>query len=220
MNEKKLKALLDRNKSTTSYWMGPISELAAAVICRAYLDYLKGTPEQKQDAYDFLVEEDCGIWKEFVGFAPGWNKDIVPPDMQIGLTEEEKQEAITLYREGMIAVRGLSIKFKCPYGTMSSFIKSVFSVEEIKHIEDARKGRQFRGVIRDRLSGVSTHNAAIFNHVAQWKVLEWFKQFMASKGVVGKDYMHFLQELSKRDRGEVREEADRLLKELECTTWD
>lgn len=210
----KMKALLSRNKDTASYWMGPLSELAAAVICRAYLDYLKGTPEQKQDAYDFLIKEECGIWKEFVGFAPGWNKDIVPPDMQIGLTEEEKQEAVTLYREGMIAVRGLSVKFKCPYGVMSSFIKKSFSPEEIRHIEDTRKERQFKGVIRDRLSGVSTHNAALFNHVAQWRVLDWFRTYMIKKGIIGKDYMHFLQELSKRDRGEVREQADKWIEEL------
>ena len=214
------KALLGNNKVTAEYWMGPMGALAAAVINRAYVDYLKGSPEQKWDAYKFLVEEDCSFWKGFVSLAPGWNEDIVPPDMQTGLTQAEKDEAVELYRQGMIAVRGLSIKFKCPYGVMSSFIRSTLPADEIKRIEDTRKHRQFRGVVKDRLSGVSTHNAAIFNHVAQWKVLEWFKQFMASKGVVGKDYMHFLQELSKRDRGDVREEADRLIKELECTTWD
>lgn len=209
------KALLDYNKVTEEYWNGPIGTLAAAVINRAYVDYLKGSPEQKWDAYKFLVEEDCGVWKHFVNLAPGWNEDIVPPDMQMGLTEGEKKEAVELYRQGMIAVRGLSVKFKCPYGMMSSFIKSAFPADEIKHVEEERKHRQFKGVVRDRLSGVSTHNAAIFNHVAQWKVLEWFKEFMASKGIIGKDYMHFLQELSKKDRGDIAELADKLIKELE-----
>lgn len=209
-----VKALIDRNSDNVDYWMGPISELAAAVICRAYLDYLKGTPEQKQDAYDFLVKEECGMWKDFVGFAPGWNKDIVPPEEQTGLTEEEKAEAVKLYREGMIAVRGLSIKFKCPFPMMSSYIKSVLSPAEIRHIEETRKERQFKGVIRDRLSGVSTHNAALFNHVAQWRVLDWFRTYLIKKGVIGKDYTRFLQELSKRDRGEVREQADRWIEEL------
>lgn len=208
-------ALLDNNKVTEKYWMGPIGSLAAAVINRAYVDYLKGTPEQKWDAYKFLVEEDCGVWKNFVSLAPGWNEDIVPPDMQVGLTQAEKNEAVELYRQGMIAIRGLSIKFKCPYGIMSSFIKSTLPADEIKQIEDARKHRQFKGVVRDRLSGVSTHNAAMFNHVAQWKVLEWFRTFMISKGIIGKDYMHFLQELSKKNRGEVAELADKLIKELD-----
>ena len=85
----------------------------------------------------------------------------------------------------------------------------------MKQIEDTRKHRQHIGVIRDRLSGVSTHNAALFNHVAQWKVLDWFRDFMIKKGIIGKDYMIFLQELSKRDRGKVAEQADRLIEELE-----
>lgn len=209
------KSLLNYNKVTEEYWNGPIGALAAAVINRAYVDYLKGTPEQKWDAYKFLVEEDCGVWKHFVSLAPGWNEDIVPPDMQMGLTEAEKKEAVELYRQGMIAIKGLSVKFKCPYGMMSSFIKSTFPADEIKHIEEERKNRQFRGVVKDRLSGVSTHNAAMFNHVAQWKVLEWFRDFMIKKGIIGKEYMHFLQELSKKDRGEVAELADKLIKELE-----
>ena len=208
-----MRALINRN-NTVDYWMGPIGSLAAAIIERAYVDYLKGTPEQKQDAYNFLVKEDCGIWKSFVNLAPGWNDDIVPPDMQTGLTEEEKAEAIRLYREGMIAVKGLSVKFKCPYSVMSSFMKSSIPADEMKRIEETRKERQFKGVIRDRLSGVSTHNAALFNHVAQWRVLDWFRTFMIKKGVIGKDYTRFLQELSKRDRGEVREQADRWIEEL------
>lgn len=214
MKDDKIKALLNRD-SAVNYWMGPLGKLAAAVIVRAILDYQKGTPEQRVDAYKFLVEEDCGIWKEFIGFAPGWNKDIVPPEMQTGLTQEEKDEAVTLYREGMIAIKGLAVKFKCPYGTMSSFIKSVIPAAEMKQIEDTRKHRQHIGVIRDRLSGVSTHNAALFNHVAQWKVLDWFREFMIQKGIIGKDYLQFLQELSKKDRGKVAEEADRLIEELE-----
>ena len=209
------KALLNNNRVTEEYWNGPIGALAAAVINRAYMDYLKGSPEQKWDAYKFLVEEDCGVWKHFVNLAPGWNEDIVPPDMQMGLTEAEKKEAVELYRQGMIAVRGLSVKFKCPYGMMSSFIKSAFPADEIKHIEEERKNRQFKGVVKDRLSGVSTHNAAMFNHVAQWKVLEWFRTFMIQKGIIGKEYMHFLQELSKKNRGEVAELADKLIRELE-----
>jgi hypothetical protein len=38
---------------------------------------------------------------------------------------------------------------------------------------------------------------------------------MIKKGIIGKDYMIFLQELSKRDRGKVAEQADRLIEELE-----
>lgn len=212
--KEKIKPLIER-RDTVLWWMGPLGKLAAAVVVRAILDYQKGTPEQRIDAYKFLVEEDCGIWKEFLSFAPGWNEDIVPPEMQTGLTQEEKDEAVTLYREGMIAIKGLAIKFKCPYGTMSSFIKSVIPAAEMKQIEDTRKHRQHVGVIRDRLSGVSTHNAALFNHVAQWKVLDWFREFMIQKGIIGKDYVTFLQELSKRDRGKVAEQADRLIKELE-----
>lgn len=212
--KEKIKPLIER-RDTVLWWMGPLGKLAAAVVVRAILDYQKGTPEQRIDAYKFLVEEDCGIWKEFLSFAPGWNEDIVPPEMQTGLTREEKDEAVTLYREGMIAIKGLAIKFKCPYGTMSSFIKSVIPAAEMKQIEDTRKHRQHVGVIRDRLSGVSTHNAALFNHVAQWKVLDWFREFMIQKGIIGKDYVTFLQELSKRDRGKVAEQADRLIKELE-----
>lgn len=208
------KALLKYNEVLSADWNKPMADLAAAVINRAYVDYLKGSPEQKWDAYKFLIEEDCGVWKNFVSLAAGWNKDIVPPDMQIGLTEAEKKEAVELYRKGMIAIRGLSVKFRCPYGLMSSFIKGAIPADEIKHIEEARKNRQFKGVVRDRLSGVSTHNAAIFNHVAHWKVLEWFKQYMASKGIIGKDYMHFLQELSKKGRGEVAEMCDRWIGEL------
>ena len=212
--KEKIKPLIER-RDTVLWWMGPLGKLAAAVVVRAILDYQKGTPEQRIDAYKFLVEEDCGIWKEFLSFAPGWNEDIVPPEMQTGLAQEEKDEAVTLYREGMIAIKGLAIKFKCPYGTMSSFIKSVIPAAEMKQIEDTRKHRQHIGVIRDRLSGVSTHNAALFNHVAQWKVLDWFREFMIQKGIIGKDYVTFLQELSKRDRGKVAEQADRLIKELE-----
>ena len=212
--KEKIKPLIER-RDTVLWWMGPLGKLAAAVVVRAILDYQKGTPEQRIDAYKFLVEEDCGIWKEFLSFAPGWNEDIVPPEMQTGLTQEEKDEAVTLYREGMIAIKGLAIKFKCPYGTMSSFIKSVIPAAEMKQIEDTRKHRQHVGVIRDRLSGVSTHNAALFNHVAQWKVLDWFREFMIQKGIIGKDYITFLQELSKRDRGKVAEQADRLIRELE-----
>lgn len=212
--KEKIKPLIER-RDTVLWWMGPLGKLAAAVVVRAILDYQKGTPEQRVDAYKFLVEEDCGIWKEFLSFAPGWNEDIVPPEMQTGLTQEEKDEAVTLYREGMIAIKGLAIKFKCPYGTMSSFIKSVIPAAEMKQIEDTRKHRQHVGVIRDRLSGVSTHNAALFNHVAQWKVLDWFREFMIQRGIIGKDYVTFLQELSKRDRGKVAEQADRLIKELE-----
>lgn len=212
--KEKIKPLIER-RDTVLWWMGPLGKLAAAVVVRAILDYQKGTPEQRIDAYKFLVEEDCGIWKEFLSFAPGWNEDIVPPEMQTGLTQEEKDEAVTLYREGMIAIKGLAIKFKCPYGTMSSFIKSVIPAAEMKQIEDTRKHRQHVGVIRDRLSGVSTHNAALFNHVAQWKVLDWFREFMIQKGIIGKDYVTFLQELSKRDRGKVAEQADRLIRELE-----
>lgn len=214
MKDDNIKPLLEEQGSV-QWWMGPIGKLAAAIIARAVLDYQKGTPEQRVDAYKFLVEEDCGFWKNFVTLAPGWNEDIVPPEMQTGLTQEEKEEAVTLYRQGMIAVKGLAIKFKCPYGTMSSFIKSVVPAAEMKQIEDTRKHRQHVGVIRDRLSGVSTHNAALFNHVAQWKVLDWFREFMIQKGITGKDYMQFLQELSKRDRGNVAELADRLIEELE-----
>lgn len=209
------KSLLKYNRVTEKYWMGPMGALAAAVINRAYVDYLKGSPEQKWDAYKFLVEEDCGVWKSFVTLAPGWNEEIVPPDMQLGLTQAEKDEAVELYKQGMIAIKGLSVKFKCPFGVMSSFIKSVLPADEIKHIESTRKHRQFKGVVRDRLSGVSTHNAAMFNHVAQWKVLDWFREFMVSKGITGKEYMHFLQELSKRDRGDVAELADKLIEELD-----
>lgn len=205
---------MKNNEGTASYWNGPIGDLAAAVINRAYIDYLKGSPEQKWDAYKFLVEENCGVWKNFVSLAAGWDKDIVPPDMQIGMTEAEKKEAVELYRKGMIAIRGLSVKFRCPYGLMSSFIKGVIPAAEIKQIEDTRKNRQFKGVVKDRLSGVSTHNAAMFNHVAHWKVLEWFKQYMASKGIIGKDYMHFLQELSKKSRGSVAQQCDGWIKEM------
>lgn len=214
MKEMIFRPMIER-RDTVLWWMGPWGKLAAAVVARAVLDYQKGTPEQRVDAYKFLVEEDCGIWRDFLSFAPGWNSDIVPPEMQTGLTQAEKDEAVQLYREGMIAIKGLAIKFKCPYGVMSSFIKSVIPAAEMKQIEDTRKQRQHKGVIRDRLSGVSTHNAALFNHVAQWKVLDWFREFMIKQGIVGKDYLQFLQELSKRDRGSVAETADRMIEELE-----
>ena len=195
-----------------------LSNLAAAILERALFDYKNGTPELQFDAWTFLVEEDCGIWRDFLSLLPGWNKDFKKPGLP--LTEEQKMRVVQLYRTCTLTLRQISEQLDVSYLAVRIAARQKLGHEEIDTIE--RNLLEYRKYwsLHDRLSGISCHDVGIRRHVSTERVTKWLREYLRSKGI--KDTTRFMIEMNKKNKGKVNDECDRWLAELEKDgiSWD
>jgi hypothetical protein len=195
-----------------------IERLAAAVLERAMLDYKNGTPDMRMDAYQFLIEEDCGIWRDFLSLLPGWNKDIKRPAPTI--TREQKDKAVEMYRTCTLTLRQVADILDTSYLAVRSAVAKAIPAESREEIE--RKLLEYRRYwsLHDRLSGVSCHDTGIRRHASAERVTKWMKELLTEHGV--EDTTKFLMEMNKKGQGTVHDKCQEMLRELEKNgiPWD
>ena len=201
-------------------WINKAMErLAAAVFERAMFDYKNGTLDMRLDAYQFLIEEDCGVWRDFLSLSPGWNKDIRRPAPTV-VTQEQKDKVVETYRTCTLTLRQVAETLGMSYLCVRKIMACALSVSERDEIE--RRLFEYRRYwsLHDRFSGISCHDASIRRHASTGRITKWMKAFLTEHGI--KDTTKFLIEMNKKGRGTVDDKCQELLKELEKNgiSWD
>lgn len=210
--------IIDYDNTEIGWRQKAIEKLALAVFERAMLDYKNGTLDMRMDAYQFLIEEDCGIWRDFLSLLPDWNKDITRPAPTI--TQEQKDKAVEMYRTCTLTLRQVAEILDTSYLAVRSAVAKALPAESREEIE--RKLLEYRRYwsLHDRLSGVSCHDTGIRRHASTERITKWIKEFLTEHGV--EDTTKFIMEMNKKGQGSVHEQCREWLKELENNgiPWD
>lgn len=209
---------IDWESCYAAYKLKAIENLAAAILERAMFDYKNGSPELQLDAWVFLVKEDCGIWRDFLSLAPGWNKDLKRPGSV--LTEEQKLQVLDLYRTCKLTLKQISEQLDVSYLSVRVAVKQKLGAEEIEEIEKRLLEYRKHESLCDRLSGISCHDTGIRRHVSTERITKWLRLFLKEKGI--ENTTKFMFEMNKKGQGKVYEQCRQWYKELkeDGLSWD